>query len=320
MSATDAAWVRVFAPATVANVGPGFDCFGFSLGHPGDVVAARCSDRPGVRILEVTGDGGVLPRETERNTAGRAALSIWQALPRGLGELGLELIVEKGLPLFSGLGSSAASAVAGAVAAALIAHEVGGVPYDRDRVLRAALDGEAVASGARHADNVAPALLGGFTIVQSNDPLNVARFEPLLPLHVAVVSPDLHVATEQARAVLPQQVPLRDAVANAANAASLVLALLSADADLLRAALTDTLAEPYRARLIPGFTQAKTAAIEAGAYGCSISGAGPALFALAPDEPTADAAATAIAAVFAAHGLAATTYVTPISPQGARRA
>jgi homoserine kinase len=315
---TDPSWTRVFAPATVANVGPGFDCFGFSLGEPGDIVAARPSDRPGVRLLAIEGDGGVLPTEVAANTAGRAALSIWESAPE-LKPHGLELILAKGLPLCSGLGSSAASAVAGAMAAALVAADLVGLPYDRGRVLKAAIDGEQVASGTRHADNVAPALLGGFTIVRGEEPEQIARFEPVLPLAVAVVAPAYEVPTKAAREALPREVPLADAVANIAAAATLVLALTQGDARLLREALVDRLAEPHRAKLIPGFAAAKQAALDAGAYGCSISGAGPAMFALAPDDTVADAAAVAMARAFAARGIESIRFVTTISSQGARR-
>jgi homoserine kinase len=300
-------------------VGPGFDCFGFSLGEPGDTVWARVVDEPGVRIREIHGDGGRLPLETAQNCAGRAAQAIWEAEGAFARTHGLELIVEKGLPLCAGLGGSAASAVAGAMAAMLAVGDAAGSPYDRDRVLQAALLGEAVAAGAPHADNVAPALLGGFTIVQSTAPLNIARFEPALPCHAAVVTPEFEVPTKAAREALPRHVPLADGVANCANAASVVLALLSGHAALLRAALQDRFAEPFRAKLIPGFADAKRAAVEAGAYGCSIGGSGPTLFALAPDEPSAQAAAAAIAAVFAARGLTSHTIVSTISPHGARR-
>jgi len=321
MTAPDAGrWFNVFAPASVANVGPGFDCFGFSLGEPGDVVRARVVGEPGVRIVAIRGsDDSPLPFEPERNTAGRAALSILAGDPDFAAHRGLELEIDKELPPCSGLGSSAASAVAGAVAAMLALGEATDVAYDRARVLEAALDGEEVASGSRHGDNVAPSLLGGFTIVQSVDPLNVARFEPALPCRVAIVVPRLSIATKQAREALPKQVSLRDAVANCANASSVVLALLTANEALLRAAFADRFAEPHRAKLIPGFDEAKQAALAAGAYGCSISGSGPTLFALAPDDVAAARAAAAVVAALARHGVASRSFVTAISPQGARR-
>jgi homoserine kinase len=309
---------RVFAPATVANVGPGFDCFGFSLGEPGDTVTGRLSETPGVRIVEIIGDEGKLPVETERNAAGKAAMAIWNNEPTLASRYGLELTLEKGLPLCSGMGSSAASAVAGAVVAMLAAGTLTGRQYDRQRALEAALAGEAVAAGAPHADNVAPCLLGGFTIVQSNQPLRIARFEPTLKCHIVLVKPDFDLPTKQARELLPAQVPLTDAIANSANASALVLALLTDDADLLRHALTDHIVVPRRAHLIPGFEKAQTAAVDAGAYGCSISGAGPALFAMTPNERTARRVGEAIRGVFAAHNLAADEWISTISSEGAK--
>jgi homoserine kinase len=310
-------WISVYAPATVANVGPGFDCFGFSLGEPGDIVRARLSGEPGVRIVAINGDDGALPLEPERNTAGVAALTILRGLPAAA-KFGVELSIDKGLPPCSGLGSSAASAVAGAMATMRALEQQAGLPYDLDLVWQGALAGEALASGSFHGDNVAPALLGGFTIVQAVNPLNVGRFEPAITLRVALVMPKLLIPTIEARAVLPKEVPLRQAVANWANAASLVLALLTGNEKLLRAALHDDIVEPVRARLIPGFDEAKQAALDAGVYGCSISGAGPAIFALAPDDAIARAAADAMAEALNRHGLASTTAVTSISPQGAR--
>lgn len=309
-------WIRVFAPATVANVGPGFDCFGFALVEPGDTVWARASERPGVRIIEVRGDGGALPTAALANTAGRAAMAIWDEV--GSTDRGLELIVEKGLPLCSGLGSSAASAVAGAVAAAGVAKRVTGIELDQATLLEAALAGEQVASGDRHADNVAPSLLGGFTIVQAAEPLHIARLEPALPCHVAVVTPRLEISTRESRAALPKQVPLGDAVANWANTASMVLALVRGESDLLRRSLRDHVVEPHRAAGIVGFVRAREQALATGAYGCSISGSGPTVFALTPSAEIATAAAAALTAAFEHHGLASSATVTSLSLRGAR--
>ena len=312
-------WISVFAPATIANIGPGFDCFGLSLGEPGDIVRARVVAEPGVRIVAIRCDDGALPYDAPLNTAGKAAMAILAEQPEWSATNGLELKLEKGLPVCSGLGSSAASAVAGAMAAMLAVSRASGCAYDRQRVLRAAIDGEAVASGARHADNVAPALLGGFTIVQSLDPLRIVRLEPVLPCRVSTVTPELAIATKAAREILPKMVSLQDAVANCANTASVVAALMTADGPLLRAALADRFAEPYRAKLIPGFDEAKRAALDAGAYGCSIGGSGPTLFALAPDEDSARRAGQAIVGIFARKGLASRLTVTTINPQGARQ-
>ena len=198
---------EVFAPATVANVGPGFDCFGFSLGEPGDTVSVAVTDTPGVRITDLQCDFGDLPIQAELNTAGRAAIHIWSSAPETAAKHGLDMTLHKGLPLCSGLGSSAASAVAGAVAAMHALAASTGAQYDPQKVLDAAFDGESLASGTPHADNIAPALYGGFTIVQSAHPLRIARFEPSLPCRVALVTPDWEISTKHARVILPTRSP-----------------------------------------------------------------------------------------------------------------
>ncbi|MFH1807929.1 MAG: homoserine kinase [Pseudomonadota bacterium] len=310
-------WIQVFAPATVANVGPGYDCFGFAVEGLGDRVRARIVDRPGVHLVDVTGDGGALPREVLANTASRAAVSVWSI--DALQQAGLELIVEKGLPLCSGLGSSAASAVAGALAAMLLRCEITGERFSPQAVLEAALDGEVLASGSRHADNVAPCLLGAFTVVQSNDPLRVVRLEPKLELHVALLSADIEISTRAAREILPAQVSLSDAVATWSNAAAVVAALCTGDAELLRVALTDRIVEPCRATLIPHHGACRDAALEAGALAFSISGSGPTLFALTLDAESAARTALAMAQICKARGLSCQHHVTRLSLDGARR-
>jgi homoserine kinase len=312
-----AGWIQVRAPATVSNVGPGFDCFGFAVDGLGDGVRARIVERPGVHLVDVQGDGGALPRGVQGNTASRAASSVW-GVP-ALRDVGLELCVDKGLPLCSGLGSSAASAVAGAYAAMLLRCEVTGERHAEEAVLEAALDGEAIAAGSRHADNVAPCLLGGFVVVQSNAPLRVKRIEPALALHVALLTAELRVSTREARAMLPTQVPLHDAVATWSNAASVVAALCTGDVELLRAALCDRIVEPVRATLLPHHAACRQAALDAGALGFSISGSGPTLFALGLDAVSARTVADAMAGAARAVGVACQPHTTRLSLQGARR-
>ncbi len=311
-------WIRAFAPATVSNVGPGFDCFGFSIGEPGDEVAARISDKPGVRILSIDGMAGTLPLDAARNTASVAAGAVLEAYPDISAGTGLELVVTKGLPAGSGLGSSAASAVGGAVAAMGALERFRGLPHDEDLVFEAAMAGEMVASGSRHGDNVAPSLFGGFVVVQSVDPLRVARFQPALECHVSVVLPDLYVPTKVAREVLPRQVELSGAVRNWANASSLVYALLTGDGDLLRHVVEDHLVEPHRSKLIPGYEAVKKAALDAGAWAVAITGSGPALFALSPNEAIARAAGDGMRGAFEAESIGSTVLVTTISSAGAR--
>jgi homoserine kinase len=305
--------VCAFAPATVANVSCGFDIFGFAVDAPGDEVVARVLETPGVSISVITGDCGRLPHEASANTAGAAAL----ALLGGIGEArGVELQVHKRMPLGSGLGSSAASAVAAVVAVnALFGH-----PLTRAELLPFALAGERVACGPGdvHADNVAPALLGGFTLIRGTRPLDVVSLSTPAGLSCALVHPDLEVRTAQAREMLPERVALADAVAQWGNAAGLVAGLLLGDFALIGRSLQDVIVEPVRAALIPGFAEVKRAAVDAGALGCGISGACPTLFALCDSRERAAAAGAAMRAAFAAHGLASDIYVSGINTEGAR--
>ena len=311
------AWVRVFAPASIANLGPGFDCLGVALDGPGDTVAVRRreSGAPGVVITGITGDAAGIPLAAEENCAGRAALAVMRQIPGKAGrDASIEMTIHKGLPRGSGLGSSAASAVAGAVAAHLLLDS----PVGRHQLLDAALEGETVASGGRHADNLAASLLGGFTIVRSHDPIDVTRLEAPPQARFVVALPEMEIATRYARSILPEMVPLKDAVANAAHAAALVAAVARGHVADMGRAMVDRVIEPARRHLIPGFEDVRRAAIEAGACGGSISGAGPAVFALATADK-AEAVAAAMHAAFSRHGLGARHYVCPPDNRGARR-
>ena len=310
--------IRIFAPATVANVGPGFDCFGFGLEQKGDIVSAKIVTEPGVRIAAIRGDGGRLPLEVTENTAGFAAQTVWERYGAITRSFGLELEIDKGLPIGSGLGSSAASAVGGAMAAMKALTLEWSLEYDQDLVLEAAIEGEALASGSRHADNVAPALYGGFTVVQSAYPPHVARFIPELPCRVAVVLPEIVISTREARSTLPETVPLKDAAANWANASAMILALLHGDAELFSRCLHDHVVEPHRAVRIDGFEEAKQAALAVGVYGCVLSGSGPAMIALAADRPVAERAGMKMAKVFQERSIRTEYFVSGISANGAR--
>ncbi len=284
--------MTAFAPASLSNLGPGFDALGLAITGAGDRVSATRTDAPGVTVVSITAVDGltlpVLPTDADRNTAARAAAYVLRAAGASGG---LALAIEKGIPLGSGLGGSAASAVAGAVAtdAAL------GAGLDADALLAAALDGEAAVSGAAHADNVAPSLLGGLVLV--DDRAQWRRIEtPVLP-PLAVVLPDVTVLTRDARAVLPPMVARGDASAQAADLAFLLDALRAGDwAEAGRRMMTDRLAEPHRASLVPVYDAVREAALAAGAAGVCLSGSGPALVALAPDAPEAVLAAMAEAA------------------------
>ena len=302
--------VAAFAPATVANVGSGFDVLGFAVDQPGDTVEARRRAGGGVTLLEVTGDGGRLPRDGS-NTAVVAARTLLDKL----GEpFGVDLVLRKGMPLASGLGSSAASAAAALLAVNRLAAD----PLAAEELLPCALAAERVAAGAGHADNVAPALLGGFVLIRSTAPLDLVRLPVPDGLAVALLSPDVEIPTEAARRILRKRIPLADAVSQWGNLAALVASLYAGDLALMGRSLDDLIAEPVRAVLIPGFAAVKQAALQAGAIGCSISGAGPAVFALAASLAQAKAVAETMRQAFADAGLTAAAYVSEISRAGPR--
>jgi len=302
--------VTAFAPATVSNVACGFDVLGFPMEEPGDTVSARFLPS-GVEIDAVLNDGGRIPRQAEKNTAGVAARALLDALgePRGVA-----LTITKGLPLSSGLGGSAASAAAAVVAVNAL---VGG-RASLDQLVAAALIGEGLGRGGAHPDNIAPALCGGFVLVRHPNPPDIIRLPVPAGLTCVVVHPDLEIETAKARALLGTTVPLADAVQQWANLGALVDALHRSDFDQLSRSLVDSIAEPRRAPLVPGLASIKKAAMDAGALGSSLSGSGPSIFALCRDRATADRVAPAMAAaVKAAIGGASQVYVSSISSRGA---
>lgn len=323
MSREELAWIRAFAPATVANVACGFDVFGFAVEEPGDVVAARRREGTGVVLSEVTGDGGRLPRDAGRNSAGAAVLHLMREAAGGGRDLpGVELRLAKGLPLASGLGSSAASGVAAVVAVDALL----GLGAPRDALLRAAVEGERAACGSAHADNAAPALYGGFVLVRGPhqsppSPRGALVTELPVPagLTAVLVRPHIEVDTGAARALLGDRIGLGQAVTQWGNAAALVAGLFRADHDLIASALHDAVAEPVRSAAVPGFAEVKAAAIESGALGCSLSGSGPTIFAFSRDAAGARVVAAKMEdALRRASGLDCDVYVTPVGAPGAR--
>lgn len=303
--------VTAFAPATVSNVACGFDVLGFALDTPGDWVSARF-DGTGVRIESIEGDGGRLPRDAAKNTAGVAA----QALLTTLGERrGVTLTIRKGLPLSSGLGGSAASAAAAVVAV----NGLIGSHASAETLIACALEGERLGAGSAHADNIAPSICGGLVLVRRASPPDIVRLPVPAGLTAVVVHPDLEIETARARALLGTMVPLADAVHQWANLGAFVHALHTSDFALMSRALEDTIAEPRRAPLVPGLASIKQAAVDAGALGCSLSGSGPSLFALCRDAGTAARVADAmVGAVSRAIGGESQVYVSAIAPRGAR--
>ena len=303
--------VTAFAPATVSNVACGFDVLGFALDAPGDEVTARLTGT-GVRIDDIVGDGGRLPRDAAKNTAGIAALTLLAKLGE---RRGVALTIRKGLPLSSGLGGSAASAAAAVVAVDAIL----GSRVPIETLIACALEGERLGAGSAHADNIAPSLCGGLVLVRCPNPPDVVRLPVPAGLSAVVVHPDLEIETAQARALIGDTVRLADAVRQWANLGALVDGLHRGDFALISRSLEDSIAEPRRASLVPGLAVIKRVALDAGALGCSLSGSGPSIFALCASREAATRVAAAMtAAVRAKIGGDVQTYVSPIASQGAR--
>ena len=304
--------VRVFAPASVSNLGCGFDIFGLALERPGDEVVVRAAEGTGIVSLNVTGDGGRVPTDPLRNAA---ALAIQGVLDRLDSDAGVAIEVRKGIPLASGLGGSAASAVAGAVAADAL---LGG-RLDRTALLECALIGARKGSGANHADNAAPSLIGGFVLVLPGLPTRTVELPTPPDLRVAVVHPALEVETRRARTILGDTIPLAAGIRQWGNAAGMVAGLFRGDWELIARCLCDAVAEPVRAKLVPGFEEVRAAALEAGAVGAGLSGSGPSVFALCRGRAEAERAATAMANAFRDHaGVASDTAVSSADATGAR--
>ena len=301
--------VLVHSPATLSNLGCGFDVLGLALAAPYDTIRVARSTMPGVRITHL--DAYNLPTDPARNVAGVALLELLKAAPEAIG---FDMEITKGIMPGSGVGSSSASAVGAVVGANALLNN----RFSKLQLIDFAMAGEALASGARHADNIAPAMFGGFTVVRALEPLVDIVALPAPPLWVAVVHPQIEVKTSDARRVLPAAVPLGLAVRQWANVAGLVAGFLTADYALIGRSLDDYIVEPARAALIPGLAEARRRALAAGALGGGISGSGPSIFMLNRDEATATAVGAALGTVFAELGIAFNIYVGPVATEGAR--
>ena len=301
--------VLVHSPATLSNLGCGFDVFGLALAAPYDTIRLTRSSEPGVRIRHL--DGYNLPTEPTRNVAGVALLMLLQEVPE---TIGFDVEITKGIKPGSGVGSSAASAVGAVVAA----NTLLGNRFTKMQLVEFAMAGEVVACGARHADNIAPAIFGGFTVVRAVEPVLDIIALPAPPLWVAVVHPQIEVKTSDSRKVLPAAVPLGLAVRQWANVAGLVAGFLTADYDLIGRSLDDYIVEPARLPLIPGLAEARKRALTAGAIGGGISGSGPSIFMLNRTEGTAQAVGAALGSVFEELEIAFNVYVGPVGTEGAR--
>jgi homoserine kinase len=304
--------VAVYAPGSVSNVACGFDCMGFALDEPGDIVIAAPQDASGVSITAIHGDGGRLTTDPRKNTASAAVLALLRRLET---TRGVALTIHKGLPLASGVGSSGASAVAAVVAA----NELLGRPAPMELLLECAMAGEQAGCGSMHPDNVTPSLYGGFILARSAHPPDIVRLPVPDGLACAVLHPRMEIETGTARQLVGDHVRLQDATRQWANVGGLVAALYTGDLALLSRSLVDHVAEPKRAALVPGLAEIKAAAIAAGALGCSLSGSGPSVFALAATLELAHEVGIAMQTAFSTQSqIGSDLWVCLVGKQGAR--
>lgn len=303
--------VKAFAPASVANVACGFDVLGFAIDQPGDFVEAERREEPGVVIESISGDGGRLPTKPLENTAGRAVVAM--LLELGMDDQpGVSLKIEKDMPLGSGLGSSAASAVAAVVAA----NDLLGKPFSRRELLEFALEGELAASGSPHGDNISASLLGGIVLVRSHQPLDVISLNVPDKLVATVIHPHIEIKTKNTRLILRKSVQLSKAVEQWGNVGALVAGLYTEDYELIGRSMKDVIIEPSRSILIPGFDEMKEEALKAGALGFSISGAGPSVFALSTSQKVAGEIGKAVGKVLDTFNLDFGVYISKINTTG----
>jgi homoserine kinase len=301
--------IRVFASATVANVACGFDVLGFAVDNPGDEVILKKKSTPGVKISKITGDEGRLSLSAEKNTVG---VSVSRFLDHIGSRQGIEISLNKKMPLGSGLGSSAASAVAGVFAI----NQLLGMPMTQQELLPFAMEGERLACGSAHADNVAPSLLGGFVLIRSYDPLDVIKIKTPPNLFCTIIHPHVEVQTKDARDILRKKILMSDAIIQWGNVGGLIAGLMSADYGLIGRSMQDVIVEPIRSILIPGFNDVKAAGLDAGALGCGISGSGPSIFALSTKEVTAQKVGKAMTKVFDSLKIGSEVYVSKINNAG----
>ncbi|OMP30824.1 homoserine kinase [Mangrovimonas sp. DI 80] len=299
--------IKIFSPATVANVACGFDVMGFCLDAVGDEMIVKKSAQKGIRITKI--EGYDLPLEAEKNVAGVAALALLEdAKPN----FGFDMEIYKNIKPGSGIGSSSASA-SGSVYAI---NELLGRPYNKTQLSYFAMKGEALASGCEHADNIAPGIFGGFTLVKSVDPLEILEIPTPDELYATIVHPQIEIKTSEARAILPKEIPLQKAITQWANLGSLVHGLHTCDYELISKSLNDVVIEPYRSTLIPYFQEVKALAQNHGALGSGISGSGPSIFILSKGEDIANQVAHASENLYSKTNLDFNIHVSKINTQG----
>lgn len=302
--------IKVFAPATISNVGCGFDTMGFALNEPGDIVTLKLRLHGEVRIKRITGDGKALPNNVNKNTASVAIMELLKHYKQKA--IGVDIEIRKKMPIGSGLGSSAASAVAGVYGLNKLLKS----PFSEMEVLKFAIKGESIASGAIHADNVAPCLFGGIVLIRDYNPLEIVRLPVPNNLYISVVYPHINIETKKARKLIKPEIPLQSARKHFGNIGALVSSLYESDFNLLGRSIHDEISEPARSALIPGYQDIKNAALLNGAFGCNISGSGPSIFAFSKSRKNAEKIANAMKSVVSALGIKASAYLSKINNKG----
>ncbi len=299
--------IKIFSPATVANVACGFDVLGFCLDNIGDDMLIRKTNKKGIFISKI--EGFDLPTETQLNVAGVSALAMYKAINVNYG---FEIEIYKNIKPGSGIGSSAASAVGSVFGM----NEILGRPFNKTQLTAFAIKGEALASKCEHADNLAPAIYGGFTLVKSVSPLEILEIPSPDDLYATIIHPQIEVKTSEARAILPKQVPLQSAIKQWANFGSLIHGLHTSDYELINKSLHDVIIEPHRSKLIPYYDEVKQEALKAGALGCGISGSGPSIFSLSKGLENAVNVEDSVKNIYSKTNIAFDTYTSKINKEG----
>lgn len=299
--------IKIFSPATVANVACGYDVLGFCLDAVGDEMLIRKVDKKGIRITKI--EGFELPFKTELNVAGVSALAMYETLQP---DCGFEIEIYKNIKPGSGIGSSAASAVGSVFGM----NALLGSPYNKTELTQFAMKGEALASKCEHADNLAPALFGGFTLVKSLSPLEILKIPSPDNLYATIIHPQIEVKTADSRAILPKEVKLQEAIVQWANFGSLIHSLHTNNYQLMKRSLHDAIIEPHRSKLIPFYKEVKKAALNAGALGANISGSGPSIFSLCKGIETATLVSDSIKKVYLSTGIKFDIHISKINIEG----
>jgi len=303
--------IKAYAPASIGNVIVGFDVLGLAINEPGDEVGVKFNDNKTTQIVSIEGDGGKLPKDSNKNTAGIAVNALLRKLDT---RQGVDIHLKKNLPLGSGLGSSAASAVAAVVAV----NKLFDNPFSKTELLPFLMEAEKAASGTAHADNIAPSLLGGLVITLSNSPLRVKQLPFLKDVWIVITKPNVEILTKQARMLLKNSVPLNNVVSQFCNLGGFIVSLYENDVELMRQSMQDYIAEPIRAQLIPGYIQIKDIAQQQNAIACGISGSGPTMFAMVSTKKEAEELLEMFEQAFKEINIGSLNYITQVCEQGAK--